>query len=115
MLQLLSAWRRWAPLVLIAIGLLACGEREKDKAGAGSQSPVTVTAFTVTAQDVPVTFDYVAQTESSHIVQIRARVDSFPGKAPAYTEGAMVRAGQVSIPRRPQSRSRRPCSRPGGA
>jgi membrane fusion protein (multidrug efflux system) len=94
MLQLLSAWRRWAPLALIAIGLIACGEREKDKAGAGSQNPVAVTAFTVTAQDVPVTFDYVAQTESSHIVQIRARVDGFLEKR-AYTEGAMVRAGQV--------------------
>jgi len=94
MRQLLSAWRRWAPLVLIAIGLLACGEREKDKTGAGSQSPVAVTAFTVTAQDVPVTFDYVAQTESSHIVQIRARVDGFLEKR-AYTEGAMVRVGQV--------------------
>ena len=93
-MQLLSAWRRWAPLALIAIGLLACGEREKDKTGAGSQGPVSVTAFTVTAQDVPITFDYVAQTESSHIVQIRARVDGFLEKR-AYTEGAMVRAGQV--------------------
>ena len=93
-MQLLSAWRRWAPLALIAIGLLACGEREKDKTGAGSQSPVTVTAFTVTARDVPVTFDYVAQTESSHIVQIRARIDGFLEKR-AYTEGALVRVGQV--------------------
>jgi membrane fusion protein (multidrug efflux system) len=94
MMQLLSAWRRWAPLVLIAIGLLACGEKEKDKTGAGPQSPVPITAFTVTAQEVPVTFDYVAQTESSHIVQIRARVDGFVEKR-AYTEGAMIRAGQV--------------------
>ena len=93
-MQLPSARRCWAPLVLIAIGLLACGEREKDKTGAGPQSPVSVTAVTVTAQDVPVTFDYVAQTESSHIVQIRARVDGFLEKR-AYTEGAMVRAGQV--------------------
>jgi membrane fusion protein (multidrug efflux system) len=94
MMQLLSAWRRFALLALIVIGLLACGEKEKDKTGAGSQSPVAVTAFTVTAQDVPVTFDYVAQTESSHIVQIRARVDGFLEKC-AYTEGALVRAGQV--------------------
>ena len=93
-MQLLSAWRRWAPLVLIAIGLLACGEREKDKTGAGPQGPVPVTAFTVTARDVAVTFDYVAQAESSHIVQIRARVDGFLEKR-TYTEGAMVRAGQV--------------------
>jgi membrane fusion protein (multidrug efflux system) len=90
----MSAWRRWAPLALIAIGLLACGESDKSKTGAGPQGPVAVTAFTVTAQDAPVTFDYVAQTESSHIVQIRARVDGFLEKR-AYTEGAMVRAGQV--------------------
>ncbi|MBI5580367.1 MAG: efflux RND transporter periplasmic adaptor subunit [Deltaproteobacteria bacterium] len=93
-MQCLSAWRRWTPLVLIAVGLLACGEKEKDLAGAGSQGPVPVTALTVTARDVPVTFEYVAQTESSHIVQIRARVDGFLEKR-AYTEGSMVRAGQV--------------------
>ena len=39
-------------------------------------------------------FEHVAQTQSSHQVEIRARVDGFIDRR-AYTEGAMVKEGQV--------------------
>jgi membrane fusion protein (multidrug efflux system) len=52
-----------------------------------------VTAVTVTPQDTPVQFEFVAQTQSSREVEIRARVDGFLDKR-LYTEGEMVHAGQ---------------------
>jgi membrane fusion protein (multidrug efflux system) len=47
----------------------------------------------MTPQDTPVSFEFVAQTESSRAVEIRARVDGFLDKR-LYTEGDMVHAGQ---------------------
>ncbi|WP_408733483.1 efflux RND transporter periplasmic adaptor subunit [Pseudomonas sp. LS1212] len=50
--------------------------------------------MTVTARDTPVTFEFVAQTQSSREVEIRARVAGFLEKR-LYTEGELVKAGQV--------------------
>jgi membrane fusion protein (multidrug efflux system) len=52
-----------------------------------------VSVVTVAPQDTPVQFEFVAQTESSREVEIRARVDGFLEKR-LYTEGDMVRTGQ---------------------
>lgn len=54
---------------------------------------VEVTAATVIPQDTPVEFEFVAQTQSSREVEIRARVEGFLEKR-LYTEGAVVKAGQ---------------------
>jgi membrane fusion protein (multidrug efflux system) len=56
--------------------------------------PAEVTAITITPKDTPVSFEFVAQTQSSREVEIRARVSGFLDKR-LYTEGAPVRAGQV--------------------
>lgn len=56
--------------------------------------PQTVSVVAVTPRDVKVTFDYVAQTQSSHMVNIHARVSGFLDKR-MYTEGAIVKVGQV--------------------
>lgn len=81
--------RRAVVLGLLA-WLAACG-----KAGAPVVSqPVDVTVTTVAKRDTPVDFDFVAQTQSSRAVEIRARVDGFLDKR-AYTEGQMVRQGQT--------------------
>lgn len=53
-----------------------------------------VTTYIVEAKDVPVSFQYVAQTQSSHQVNIQARVSGFLDKR-VYTEGEIVKAGQV--------------------
>lgn len=47
-----------------------------------------------TPHDVPVSFEFVAQTQSSHLVNIQARISGFLDKR-VYTEGEVVKAGQV--------------------
>ena len=53
-----------------------------------------VTTVVAAPRDVPVTFEFVAQTQSSQAVNIQARVTGFLDKR-VYTEGAVVKAGQV--------------------
>jgi membrane fusion protein (multidrug efflux system) len=81
------------PHALAVIGLLAgLAGCSKEQAAPPAQ-PLQVTAVSVTPRDTPVSFEFVAQTESSREVEIRARVDGFLDKR-LYTEGNMVRAGQ---------------------
>ncbi|GAU05480.1 efflux RND transporter periplasmic adaptor subunit [Burkholderia stabilis] len=53
-----------------------------------------VTIVTVAPRDTPVDFEFTAQTQSSHEVEIRARVDGFLDKR-TYVEGQMVKSGQT--------------------
>jgi membrane fusion protein (multidrug efflux system) len=73
----------------LAAMLAGCSRQEQ----APPAQPLQVTAVSVTPRDTPVSFDFVAQTESSREVEIRARVDGFLDKR-LYTEGSMVKAGQ---------------------
>lgn len=73
----------------LAAGLAGCSREP----AAPPAQPLQVTAVSVTPVDTPVQFEFVAQTESSRAVEIRARVDGFLDKR-LYTEGDMVRAGQ---------------------
>ncbi len=50
--------------------------------------------ITVALRDVPVTFEFVGQTQSSQQVEIRARVSGFLDKR-VYTEGSTVHAGDL--------------------
>jgi membrane fusion protein, multidrug efflux system len=56
--------------------------------------PAVVTVMELVQKDVPVSFEYVAQTQSSHLVNIQARVSGFLDRR-MYTEGAVVKEGQV--------------------
>lgn len=56
--------------------------------------PIEVTTMIVSAKDVPVSFEFVAQTQSSHQVNIQARVSGFLDKR-VYVEGDIVKEGQV--------------------
>ena len=76
--------------VLAASG---CGKHDSTRSGEG-QRPVEVTVVTVAPKDTPVTFEYVAQVQSSRQVNIQARVNGFLDKR-VYTEGAVVKAGQT--------------------
>ena len=78
-----------AALVLAALG--GCGKQQTGLPPAGPAEVVTVK---VVPQDVPVSSEYVAQTQSSQAVNIAARVSGFLDKR-VYTEGAVVKAGQV--------------------
>jgi membrane fusion protein (multidrug efflux system) len=79
--------------LLVFAGLLAlagCGKEEKQ----AERPPPTVATIAVEPRDVPVSMDFVAQTQSSQQVQIYARVTGFLDKR-LYTEGEMVKAGDV--------------------
>ena len=78
-----------AAIVGIAI-LAGCGKEPPKPAPA----PLEVTTITVAPGDVAISAEYVAQTQSSQAVNIQARVSGFLDKR-VYTEGAVVKAGQV--------------------
>ncbi len=78
-------------LVLSTTWLVGCGSDNKT---APPAAPIDVTTITVSAQDVPITTEYIAQTQSSQAVNIQARVSGFLDKR-VYTEGSVVKAGQV--------------------
>ena len=61
---------------------------------ASAPPPPVVTVMDIVQRDVPVVGEYVAQTQSSHLVNIQARVSGFLDKR-VYTEGAVVKEGQV--------------------
>lgn len=83
--------------IILIVGLLqvivvSCN---KDKAvSLPKTNAIPVTTVVVQARDVPVSFEYVAQTQSSHMVNIQARVSGFLDKR-VYKEGDMVKEGQV--------------------
>jgi len=82
---------------LIGVGMfiilvtVACGKMEAPKA---APAPQEVTVVTVSPKTVPATFEFVAQAESSHQVEIVARVSGFLEKI-LYREGEVVEEGQV--------------------
>ena len=85
----LSLWL----IVLIAAALLQTGCREKKEAQV-TKPPKEVSVVNVTLQDVPVSSEFVAQTQSSQLVNIQARISGFLEKR-MYVEGSVVQEGQV--------------------
>ncbi len=67
---------------------------KRDKGKAATQDPPLVSVITVQAKNVPVTLEHIAQTQSSRLVNIQARVSGFLEKR-VYTEGEIVKEGQV--------------------
>jgi membrane fusion protein, multidrug efflux system len=76
---------------IILAGITGCGRQQAKQPQARTAQ---VSVLTLTPRDVPVSFEYVAQTQSSHQVNIQARVSGFL-ETRMYTEGSMVKAGQV--------------------
>jgi len=87
-------------LICLATLALATG-CSRHKPPAEAAGPVEVAVMTVAPRDTPVSFEYVGQTESSHQVEIRARVSGFLDRR-VYTEGSMVKAGQVMFQQDPK-------------
>jgi len=84
---------RYAFIILAVLSVSGC-RSEGAKPAEVTAKPAEVTAVTVAARDVPVSFEFVAQTQSSRQVNIQARVSGFLEKR-VYTEGSVVREGQV--------------------
>lgn len=80
--------------VCMISGLLLFGCSEHQAPPAPKVTAAEVTAITVSQSNAPIAMEFVAQTQSSHEVEIRARVEGFLEKR-MYTEGQPVRAGQV--------------------
>ena len=80
---------------VLACMLLAVGCKKQASRVATSQT-IEVTAVKVVPRDVPITFEWLAQTESSRQVEIRARVAGILEKR-VYKEGAVVQEGQVML------------------
>jgi membrane fusion protein (multidrug efflux system) len=88
----LSRRSSWLPsgVLLTLLALAACGNQTPEE----SPPPaIEVTTVTVTPRDTPVELEFVAETQSSRQVEIRARVEGFLEKR-LYTEGELVKAGQ---------------------
>lgn len=81
-----------ALLLCCAVLLLSACEK-KDQA-AQQMPPMPVTIFEVTAQNTPWPAEYLAQTQGSRAVDVRARVQGIIEKR-LYTEGQYVKKGQV--------------------
>lgn len=79
-----------AVIMLLAVAA-SCSKGPQEKAQPRSAE---VSVITVEARDVPVSTEYVAQTQSSRLVNIHARVSGFLEKR-VYTEGAVVKEGQT--------------------
>ena len=82
----------WFVLLILntLLGLIGCGKEEAKPPA----RPVEVSVVKIEPRDTAITFEYVAQTQSSHQVEIRARVNGFLEKR-LYKEGAIVKAGQT--------------------
>ncbi|WP_028325317.1 efflux RND transporter periplasmic adaptor subunit [Desulfatirhabdium butyrativorans] len=83
-------WSVAAVSICLMISLAGCRE---EKAKVAPKPPV-VTVMEVVPRDVPVSIEYVAQTQSSHQVDIHARVSGFLDRR-MYREGELVKQGQV--------------------
>ena len=81
------------PLGLVALSALTLTACEKEEVKT-VPPPVEVNAVKVEPQTVPVATSFVAQVESSHQVEIRARVNGFLEKI-LYREGDVVKQGQT--------------------
>ena len=82
-----------AILCLLSYTAIGCGHGAKDDA-AGAPPAAEVTVVTATPKDAPVTWDYIAQVQSSRQVSIQARVSGFLEQR-VYTEGSLVKEGDV--------------------
>jgi membrane fusion protein (multidrug efflux system) len=93
-LRFVPASRRLPTIAALAVSLISVAGCSKQNQGPPPRPPAEVTVLTVEVKDVPITAEYVAQTQSSQAVNIQARVSGFLDKR-VYTEGSVVKAGQV--------------------
>jgi membrane fusion protein, multidrug efflux system len=70
---------------------IGCGKKEEAKP---PPPPPEVFVMKVEPRNTPVVVEYVAQTQSSQQVEIRARINGFLDRR-VYTEGSIVKAGDV--------------------
>lgn len=78
-------------IIILGIwGLESCKQQQNVQA----PKPIGVTVLKVVPKTIPAIFEYVAVAQSSHLVEIRSRVEGYLDKI-AYTEGGFVPAGTL--------------------
>ena len=89
-------------MALALSSALLFGGCSSEQKGPEGHRAVEVTAIKTQPRDIPVSSEFVGQIQSSHQVEIRARVEGFLEKR-KYDEGGLVKAGQVmfQMDRRP--------------
>ncbi len=90
----MACGNRRSALVAMVMALGMLGACNRNASAPPVRPTPEVTTVTAALRDVPMTFEYLAQTQSSQQVNIQARVSGFLDKR-VYTEGDVVRAGQV--------------------
>jgi len=80
--------------MMLAAALLQSGCQKKEESKATPSPPPEVSVVGITLQDVPVSSEFVAQTQSSQLVNIQARVSGFLERR-MYVEGSVVKEGQA--------------------
>lgn len=85
---------RYLLIILTLLPMAGCRSRGAAPPAQAGIKPVEVTVLTLAARDVPVSFEFVAQTQSSRQVNIQARVSGFLERR-VYTEGSLVKSGDV--------------------
>jgi membrane fusion protein (multidrug efflux system) len=80
----------WMFPCLLALGLAACQEQHAPP----EFSPPEVTIQRIEERTIPIEWEFVGQTESSRLVEIRTRVEGVLEKR-IYEEGTLVQKGQV--------------------
>lgn len=79
------------PYVLSLLLLASCSSKSENSS---SSQLINVTDYVVKAKNIPAVFDFIGFAESSHPVEIRARVEGYLDTL-AYEEGQQVKAGQL--------------------
>ena len=85
-----------ACVAVTAFVFCACGDKKPDPQTVAAAAPpaATVVVAPVLQKTVPLFTELTARTDATESVEIRARVKAFL-KQQSYTEGTMVKAGQV--------------------
>jgi membrane fusion protein (multidrug efflux system) len=92
---------RGTALALLCLAMAAAGCSKQETPPPTRPAPA-VSVVTAEKRDVPVAFEFVAQTRSPRQVEIHARVAGFLERR-AYTEGAAVKAGELLFQIDPRS------------
>ncbi len=92
--RFLSSSSRVSVLLVGLVSFALLSGCRSDVAKPDARPAAEVSVVKIEARDTPVTSEYVAQTQSSHQVEIRARVSGFLDRR-VYTEGSIVKGGQV--------------------
>lgn len=89
--MVVSMHTRWIFSFLILSLLSACSSKQEKPHGL---PPMGVTEYIVEPNSIPLTFDFIGFAESSHPVEIRARVEGYLDEI-AYNEGKQVKEGDL--------------------